>query len=61
MALFTFNTAADYLQAAREMAASGRTVLARLLAEAAADLTSDPVEAARILNDFPGPSLRQED
>ncbi|WP_185931443.1 hypothetical protein [Streptomyces sp. WAC08401] len=57
MPLFTFNTAADYLQAAREMAASGRTTLARLLAE----LTPDPTEAARILDTFLGPSLRQED
>jgi hypothetical protein len=59
--LFTFHTAADYLEAARETAASGRTALARLLAEAAAELTPDPTEAARILNAFPGPSLRQED
>ncbi|MFD1663117.1 hypothetical protein ACFSL4_34350 [Streptomyces caeni] len=61
MPLFTFNTAADYLEAAREMAASGRTTLARLLAEAAAELTPDPAEATRILSDFPGLSLRQED
>lgn len=61
MPLFAFNTAADYLRAAHEMAASGRTTLARLLAEAAAELTPDPTEAARILNGFPGPSLRQED
>jgi hypothetical protein len=59
--LFSFNTAADYLNAAREMAVSGRTTLARLLAEAAAELTPDPAEAARILSDFPGPTLRQED
>ncbi|WP_371789464.1 hypothetical protein [Streptomyces albidoflavus] len=56
-----FNTAADYLEAAREMAVSGRSALARLLAEEAADRTSDPAEAARILREFPGPSKRQED
>jgi hypothetical protein len=55
-----FHTAADYLEAAREMAVSGRSALARLLAEEAADRTSDPREAARILREFPGPSLRQE-
>lgn len=51
------NTAVDYLEAAREMAANGRSTLARLLAEEAADRTPDPGEAARILNEFPGPSL----
>ncbi|WP_432139406.1 MULTISPECIES: hypothetical protein [unclassified Streptomyces] len=55
-----FNTAADYLEAAREMAATGRTTLARLLAEEAADRTSDAEETARILREFPGPSLQQE-
>jgi hypothetical protein len=43
------------------MANSGRSVLARLLAEEAADRTPDPEEAARILRDFPRPSPRQED
>ncbi|MCX4620887.1 MULTISPECIES: hypothetical protein [Streptomyces] len=57
----TFNTAADYLSAARQMAVTGRTTLARLLAEEAADRTSDPAEAARILREFPGPGERQED
>ncbi|MFI1165999.1 hypothetical protein ACH4UM_20855 [Streptomyces sp. NPDC020801] len=61
MPLFSFNTAADYLDAARDMAASGRPALARLLAEAAAELTPDPVEAARILGGFPGPTHREED
>ncbi|MER6525444.1 hypothetical protein [Streptomyces sp. NPDC001508] len=60
MALFTFNRAADYLDAAREMADSGRPTLARLLAEEAADRTADPQEAACILADFPGRSLRTE-
>ncbi|GGT44647.1 hypothetical protein [Streptomyces chromofuscus] len=56
-----FNTAADYLEAAREMAVSGRRALARLLAEEAADRTSDPGEAVRILREFSDPSERQED
>ncbi|MFJ7149383.1 hypothetical protein ACIQVT_14450 [Streptomyces sp. NPDC100445] len=56
-----FNTAADYLEAAREMAASGRPTLGRLLAEEAADRTSDAGEAARILREFSDPSERQED
>jgi hypothetical protein len=43
------------------MAASGRPALARLLAEAAAELTPDRDEAARILSDFPGPTHRRED
>ncbi|MFD4167689.1 hypothetical protein [Streptomyces triticirhizae] len=61
MPLFCFNTAADYLSAARDMAISGRSALARLLAEEAADRTPNPEEAARILRDFPRPSPRQED
>ncbi|MCW7941947.1 hypothetical protein AAW14_07860 [Streptomyces hygroscopicus] len=61
MPLFSFNTVADYLKAAHEMAASGRTALARLLAEAAAEFTPDPVEAARILNGFPASTQREED
>ncbi|MFG2791186.1 hypothetical protein [Streptomyces sp. NPDC048419] len=61
MPLFCFNTAADYIEAARQMAATGRPALARLLAEEAADRVSDPAEARRILHEFPGPSLRQED
>lgn len=56
----TFNTAADYLSAARQMASTGRTALARLLAEEAADRVSDPDEATRILREFPGPGLRKE-
>ncbi|OEJ24816.1 hypothetical protein AR457_10345 [Streptomyces agglomeratus] len=50
----------EYLAAAREMADTGRPTLARLLAEEAADRTADPAEAARILSDHPGPSLRTE-
>ncbi|MEV0526697.1 hypothetical protein AB0I66_25005 [Streptomyces sp. NPDC050439] len=55
-----YDTAADYLDAAREMADTGRPTLARLLAEEAAERTADPVQAARILRDYSGPSLRQE-
>ncbi|MGY5044438.1 hypothetical protein ACWDE0_02085 [Streptomyces sp. 900105755] len=61
MPLFCFNTAADYLDAARQMADTGRPTLARLLAEEAAYRVSDAAEATRILNEFPGSSLRQED
>jgi hypothetical protein len=61
MPLFCFNTAADYVEAARQMATAGRPALARLLAEEAVDRVSDPADAARILREFPGPSLRQED
>lgn len=51
----------NYLDAAREMAATGRPTLARLLAEEAAALTADPDEATRILRDFPNRSLRLKD
>ncbi|MGI5352951.1 hypothetical protein ACQEU8_32940 [Streptomyces sp. CA-250714] len=52
----------DYLDAAHEMANTGRPTLARLLAEEAATLTDDPEEAARILRRFPAPaSLRLKD
>ncbi|MFD9323650.1 hypothetical protein ACFWDQ_39465 [Streptomyces sp. NPDC060053] len=56
----TFNTPADYVDAAREMADAGRPALARLLAEEAADRTPDSNAAARILAEFPGHSLRRE-
>ncbi|MET7653405.1 hypothetical protein [Streptomyces sp. NPDC005486] len=56
----TFNTPADYVDAAREMADAGRPALARLLAEEAADRTPDPNASARILAEFPGHSLRRE-
>ncbi|MDT0341915.1 hypothetical protein [Streptomyces litchfieldiae] len=52
-------TASEYLDAAREMAATGRPTLARLLAEEAAERTTDPQEAARILQRFP--PLARED
>lgn len=61
MTPLNFNRPADYLDAAREMAAAGRPTLARLLAEEAADLTTDPTEAARIRREYTGPSLRQGD
>ncbi|MEU6365303.1 hypothetical protein ABZ876_06060 [Streptomyces sp. NPDC046931] len=60
MPLFNFNRPSDYVEAAREMADSGRATLARLLAEEAADRTPDPHDAARILAEFPGRSLRKE-
>ncbi|MEU5081433.1 MULTISPECIES: hypothetical protein [Streptomyces] len=60
MALFNFNRPSDYLDAAREMADSNRPTLARLLAEEAADRTSDPAEKARILAGFPGGSLQKD-
>lgn len=57
----TFDSPSDYVEAAREMADTGRPALARLLAEEAADRTPDPDRADRILDEFPGPTLRQED
>ncbi|WP_121714280.1 hypothetical protein [Streptomyces sp. E5N91] len=57
----TFTRAADYLNAAREMADSGRPTLARLLAEEASARTANPEDAARILAEFPGSSLQPED
>lgn len=57
------STPSELLHAAREMADAGRPVLARLLAEEAADRTEDSAEAVRILREFTGRSLRhrQED
>ncbi|WP_432090032.1 hypothetical protein [Streptomyces sp. NRRL F-5630] len=60
MTLRNFNHPSDYLGAAREMADSGCPTLARLLAEEAADRTTDPNEAARIRTEFDGVSLRTE-
>ncbi|MFI6860755.1 hypothetical protein ACIBKZ_12740 [Streptomyces sp. NPDC050421] len=60
MALLNFNRPADYVAAAREMADVGRPTLARLLAEEAADLTTDPAEADRIRAEFPDDSARRE-
>ncbi|MEU5202937.1 hypothetical protein AB0H44_08555 [Streptomyces pseudogriseolus] len=50
-------TAADHLDAAREMAATHRPFLAHLLAEEAARLTTDPATAAAIRAAFPDPNL----
>ncbi|MCX5398173.1 hypothetical protein [Streptomyces sp. NBC_00102] len=61
MAMLNFNRPADYLDAAREMAKTGRPTLARLLAEEAADRTADTTEADRIRAEFNANSLRQED
>ena len=52
----TFDTPADFLDAARKMAESGLPALARLLVEKAAALTSDPVEAERIRSEWLGPN-----
>ncbi len=54
----TFDRPSDYIDAAREMATAGRPALPRLLAEEAADRTSNPQDKARILAEFPGHSLR---
>ncbi|MFD8328811.1 hypothetical protein [Streptomyces lydicus] len=56
MALRNFNRPDDFLDAAREMADSGRPALARLLVEEAANRTSDPREAARIRDEWLGPN-----
>ncbi|WP_405948000.1 hypothetical protein OG588_16780 [Streptomyces prunicolor] len=56
----SFDGPSDYVEAAREMAATGRPTLARLLAEEAADRTPDTDRAARILDEFPGRTLRRE-
>ncbi|MEU3196168.1 hypothetical protein [Streptomyces sp. NPDC006996] len=50
-------TAADHLDAAREMAAANRPFLAHLLAEEAARITADPATAAGIRAAFPDPNL----
>ncbi|RRR75471.1 hypothetical protein [Streptomyces sp. RP5T] len=55
-----FDRPEHFVNAAREMADAGRPVLARLLAEEAADRTPDPDTARQILAEFPGRSLRQE-
>ncbi|GGQ04465.1 hypothetical protein GCM10010233_21440 [Streptomyces pseudogriseolus] len=52
----TVLTAADHLEAAREMAAANRPFLAHLLAEEAARLTADPATAAAVRATFPDPA-----
>ena len=49
-------TAADYLDSAREMTAADRPYLAHLLAEEAAQLTTDPATAAGIRATYPDPT-----
>ncbi|MFC8100483.1 hypothetical protein [Streptomyces sp. NPDC057363] len=49
-------TAADYLDSAREMTAANRPYLAHLLAEEAAQRTTDPAIAAGIRAAFPDPT-----
>ncbi|MGD6752289.1 hypothetical protein [Streptomyces sp. BH105] len=53
-------TAADYLDAAREMAATGRPYLAYLLADTAAEQTTDPALARSIRAQFPEPTHRED-
>ena len=52
-------TAADHLDAAREMAATNRPFLAYLLAEEAAGATADPATAAEIRAAVPDPNLNR--
>ncbi|MFI9769353.1 hypothetical protein ACWD1Z_29385 [Streptomyces sp. NPDC002784] len=54
-------TAADYLDGAREMAAANRPYLAFMLAEKAAQLTTDPATAAGIRAAFPDPTANREE
>ncbi|MFG2584421.1 hypothetical protein [Streptomyces malaysiensis] len=49
-------TVADYLDGAREMAAADRPLLAHLLAEEAAQRTTDPATSAGIRASFPDPT-----
>ncbi|MGQ4474761.1 hypothetical protein ACN6K6_001050 [Streptomyces violaceoruber] len=49
-------TAADYLDGAREMTAANRPYLAHLLAEEAAQRTTEPAAAAGIRASFPDPT-----
>ncbi|MCX5532212.1 hypothetical protein OG785_16740 [Streptomyces sp. NBC_00006] len=53
-------TAADYLDAAREMAATGRPYLAHLLADTAAEQTADLAVAQTIRAQYPKPSHRED-
>ena len=54
-------TAADHLDAAREMAAANRPLLAHLLAEEAARRTTDPATAVGIRAAFPDPALTRKE
>ncbi|MFJ4884600.1 hypothetical protein [Streptomyces sp. NPDC088731] len=54
-------TAADYLDGACEMTAANRPYLAHLLAEEAAQRTTDPATAAGIRATFPAPTATREE
>ncbi|MEU0340055.1 hypothetical protein ABZ092_13945 [Streptomyces bobili] len=54
-------TAADYLDSAREMTAADRPYLAHLLAEEAAQRTTDPATAAAIRATFLDPTTTRKD
>ncbi|MEU9371234.1 hypothetical protein AB0D71_42720 [Streptomyces avermitilis] len=54
-------TSADYLDGAREMHAAGRPYLAHLLAEEAAQRTTDPATARSIRAQFPDPTTTRKD
>ncbi|MER5745985.1 hypothetical protein ABT097_22270 [Streptomyces sp. NPDC002225] len=54
-------TTADYLDGAREMTAANRPYLAHLLAEEAAQRTTDPATAAGIRATFPAPTTTREE
>ncbi|MEW2120242.1 hypothetical protein AB0945_34705 [Streptomyces sp. NPDC005474] len=51
-------TSSDYLDGAHEMHAAGRPYLAHLLAEEAAQLTTDPASARSIRAQFPAPTRK---
>ncbi|MER5925848.1 hypothetical protein [Streptomyces mirabilis] len=54
-------TIADYVDAAWEMRAAGRPYLAYLLAEEAAQRTTDPATARSIRAQFPDPTAARKD
>ncbi|MGK5449523.1 hypothetical protein [Streptomyces radiopugnans] len=54
-------TRSELLDYADQMAATGRPSLARLCAEEAAQQTTDPHEAARILADYPDPNAGRKE
>ncbi|MFE3907198.1 hypothetical protein ACFXPY_45030 [Streptomyces sp. NPDC059153] len=54
-------TTVDYLDGAHEMTAANRPYLAHLLAEEAAQRTTDPATAAGIRATFPDPTTTREE